>query len=74
MKASDIPDDAAMEAVKQTQGMHGVPYWSTLWDVQRALPKFPPKVVIAKLASLVRRGKLNGTAKEGDRGDFEIVG
>ena len=73
MKASDIPDDVAIDAVAKTQGMHGVSYWSTLWDVQAHLPQFPEKVVTAKLASLVKRGLLKGNAQNGCRGDFELV-
>jgi hypothetical protein len=73
MKAADIPDDVAIDAVRSTQGMHGVPNWSTLWDVQNSLPTYPPKVVTAKLASLIKRGKLKGTAQNGCRGDFELV-
>jgi hypothetical protein len=69
MKAADITDAELLEAVRAVRGKYGVPRWSTLWDVQRALP-YPTKVVQAKLKSAVRRGLLTGCAC-GCRGDFE---
>lgn len=70
-QAKDITDEVALEAVRATQGMHGVPHWSSLWDVQEKLSEFPPKVVTAKLRALIRKGKLNGCTC-GCRGDFEF--
>jgi hypothetical protein len=40
--------------------------------VQEQFPDFPPKVVTAKLGSLVRRKVLDGCTC-GCRGDFEIL-
>jgi len=71
VQAKDLPDDDTLAAVRACQGMNGVPHWSSLWDVERALPEWPAKVVRAKLAGLIRRGLLRGCAC-GCRGDFEF--
>lgn len=47
--------------------------WGTLGDVQEALAEFPPKVVLAKIRSLIRRGKMSGCGC-GCRGDFDLQG
>ena len=69
-QAKDVADEVALGAFRRARGRHGVPAWATLWDVQDELPAFPPKVVQAKLRSLVQRGVLDGCAC-GCRGDFE---
>lgn len=61
-----------LAALAKTRGMHGVPRWSSLWDVQDALPDVPPKVVLAKLRSMIKRKLLNGCTC-GCRGDFELL-
>lgn len=71
VQAKSITDEQALGAVRVTQGMHGVPTWSTIWDVQEALCAFPAKVVRAKLRALIRKGKLKGCTC-GCRGDFEF--
>lgn len=71
MKASDITDEPIVTAVRETRGRYGVPRWATKLDVQERLAPVPPKVVLAKLASAIRRGVLLGCAC-GCRGDFEI--
>lgn len=43
-----------------------------VWDVERAFPEFPRKVVRAKLDKLVRKGLLDGCAC-GCRGDFQAT-
>lgn len=70
VKASDISDEQLLVAVRTVRGRHGALRWSTLWDVQGELAAFPPKVVLAKLRSAVKRGVLKGCAC-GCRGDFE---
>lgn len=60
MQAKDLADADVLAAVRSS---------STLWDIPAAFPSAPPKVVLAKLASLVRRGVLDGCAC-GCRGDF----
>lgn len=69
-KASDITDEALMAAFRASRGRHGVPRWATLWDIQAEMPQWPPKVVQAKLRSMVKRKLLEGCAC-GCRGDFE---
>lgn len=69
-KAADITDEELLAAVRSVRGRHGVAEWSTLWDVQETLKAWPPKVVQAKLRSIVKRGLLKGCAC-GCRGDFE---
>jgi len=78
-KAADITQDAllaAVSAVSRSGGavLGGEGEWrtATLWDVQEALSQFPPKVVLAKLRSAVKRGLLKGCTC-GCRGEFEIV-
>lgn len=73
LQAKDISDAEMMDALARTRGMNGVPEWSARSDVEGALPSFPPKVVLAKLASLVRRGVIDGCTC-GCRGDFELPG
>jgi len=71
VQAKSITDEQCMDAFRRARGRHGVPQWATLWDIQEELREFPPKVVRAKLAALVKKGKLDGLAMDGHRGDFE---
>jgi hypothetical protein len=71
-QAKDITDDTMLAAVRATQGLNGVPRWSSLFDIEAIFPDMPAKVVRAKLASLVRRRILDGCTC-GCRGDFEFV-
>lgn len=70
-QAKDITDQVMLAALAATRGRHGVPQWSTLRDVQAHLATLPPKVVQAKLRSMIKR-KLIGGCACGCRGDFEI--
>jgi hypothetical protein len=72
MQAKDISDEVMLAALAATRGRNGVPKWSCLWDVQRHLAPAPPKVVTAKLRSMIRRGVIGGCCC-GCRGDFELV-
>lgn len=73
MQAKDISDDVAIEAIKQARGKHGVPCWASRWDVHEQLSSFPPKVVNAKMASLVRRKLIGGCGGcHNCRGDFQL--
>ena len=72
MKASDISDERIMQAVKETQGICGVPHWSSLYQINENLKEFPEKVILAKLKSMVKKKKLKGCTC-GCRGDFEIL-
>ena len=66
MKASDITDERILEVMAETRLEWGV---SLLYDIQKALPEFPPKVVLAKLRQMVNKKRLDGCAC-GCRGDF----
>ncbi len=70
-QAKDITDARMFAALAEVRGKHGVPTWSSLWDVQDVLSDIPPKVVLAKLRSMVKRKVLNGCCC-GCRGDFEL--
>lgn len=70
VQAKHIADTDALDAVRRC-GAAQPSGWAVLLDVQAVLSAFPPKVVRAKLAALVRRGVLNGCAC-GCRGDFYI--
>lgn len=71
VKAADITDAQLLDAVRATQGMHGVPRWSTTWDVQDQLKTYPPKVVLAKIRSAIKRRLIHGCGC-GCRGDLEF--
>ena len=65
VKAADI-SDATILALCENPPM---PLGATLWDIQEALPQFPPKIVLAKLRQMVNKGRLACCAC-GCRGDF----
>lgn len=71
MQAKDISDWTILEAHAQTRGLHGVPKWSTTWDIQDRLKQYPPKVVLAKLRSMDKRRVLLGCWC-GCRGDWHL--
>lgn len=49
-----------------------VPHWTMRRDVERCMPMFPARVVLAKAAALIARGLLNGCTC-GCRGDWEVT-
>ena len=72
MKAADITDEAVYVIVDSVR-LEGGPYrCAMVWDMFRALPQFPQKVVMAKLRQMVSKGRLDGCAC-GCRGDFQRV-
>jgi len=77
-QAKDISDEQVLDAVRATRARNGVPGWATTWDVVECLSAYPPKVVLCKLRSAVRRGVIGGHACSVSppycRGDFEIPG
>lgn len=73
IQAKDITDAQILAAQAAVRGRHGVPHWATTWDIQEHLAAFPPKVVLAKLRSMKRRGIMVGCAC-GCRGDWEMPG
>lgn len=77
-KAADITDAAVLDIVADLS--HAIyPPWSKSdasyghpvdrWSIEKRLPAYPGKVVLAKLRSMVKRGVLDGCAC-GCRGDF----
>ena len=68
IQVKHVPDDEVYLALEATRGYHS-PGLSVLWDIQKAMKKWPPKVVQAKLRNMVRKRKLGGCAC-GCRGDF----
>lgn len=72
MQAKDVSDAQVLGAMASTRGRNGVSRWSTLWDVQESLASFPPKVVLSKLRSMIKRKVIGGCAC-GCRGDFEVI-
>jgi hypothetical protein len=61
--AKDIPDQVINAMIR-----NGI---RSLYDIQDGLHQYPPKVVKAKLAQMVNKGRLIGCGC-GCRGDFEI--
>lgn len=76
MKARDITDQEIIDAVRATRGRNGVPEWATTRDLLDAMPQYPPKVVMAKVRSCIRRGVITGHACSMSypycRGDFAV--
>lgn len=71
LQAKDLPDADIVAAIKATQGLNGVPHWSARSDIDARPPQWPRRVVLAKLASLVKRKIISGCTC-GCRGDFEF--
>jgi len=69
VKASDIPNDDILMAIRK----HMRPIGSSIWDIFSEFPSFPEKVIRAKLDKMVRRNVLGGCCC-GCRGDFTIIG
>lgn len=77
IQAKMIADATIIEAIVSTRGRHGVPAWATTWDLVEHLKMWPPKVVLTKLRSMVRRRVIGGHACSLSapycRGDFELM-
>ena len=48
------------------------PHWVMRWTLEEEFPDIPPKVVVAKVAKLIKRGLMDGCTC-GCRGDFELT-
>ncbi len=68
MKAADIPDAIVFQAIDAK-----APNWATISDVAALVPDFPRKVVQAKCAQMIRKGRISGCPC-GCRGDLERRG
>lgn len=68
VQAKHVPESDLLMAVKRIRAekAEGKPFSQAQlfsadrWELQRAFDQFPPKVVLAKLRSLLRRGLLDG--------------
>lgn len=49
------------------------PAWCLTYDLEERMPDVPPKVILAKCRSLIKRGKMHGCYC-GCRGDFYLDG
>lgn len=70
--AKDIPEAdilAAIDAAKNPKNVHGHATAAT-YRIQEALPQWPPKVVLARLRSMARRGVIDCQCTCGCRGDW----
>jgi len=65
VKAADIPDSIVLQAVDAK-----APHWASISDVAALVPDFPWKVVHAKCAQMIRKGRISGCPC-GCRGDLE---
>lgn len=57
MRASDITDERMIAAVESARDDRGE---AKVADVQARFHEAPPKIVLAKLQSMIRRGQLEG--------------
>jgi len=72
MQTKDITDETMLAALAAVRGKNGVPAWSSLFDVYKALPQLPRKLVLSKLRSMCKRHVIRGCCC-GCRGDFELT-
>lgn len=69
LKAADIPDEEALFAVAH---MQTCAFWATIWDIEEILPRWPTKVLQAKMSRLIQRGLIDG-CDCGCRGDYQLT-
>lgn len=69
IQAKDIPELEILVAIDAVTA-HTGRQTAARWDVEKQLPAYPPKVVLARLRSMVRRGVLSAQCMCGCRGDF----
>jgi hypothetical protein len=80
MQAKDISDDEVTAAIRKVRGGDEKTLaefrWASTWDVLAELTQYPPKVVMAKLHSMILRGVIGGHAcsmrQPYCRGDFWV--
>jgi len=76
MQAKDVPDQAFLDAVAEISrdGKYGTETrWVMRYEIEERFCEVPPKVLLAKARSLIKRGKMDGCAC-GCRGDYREVG
>ena len=69
--AKDITDAEILAAITSARAERGST-WATRWDLEERLPQYPPKVILAKCRSMLRRRLIEGCAC-GCSGQWEIV-
>lgn len=69
MKAADISDEEMLSIMQKVALPHGA---TMLLDAQKAMPQYPPKIVLAKFRSMIKRGIIEGCPC-GCRGDFKEI-
>ena len=67
VKASDIPDSDFLASIQR----HSSNIGASIGRIEADFPASPPKVVLAKARSLLKRGLISGCGC-GCRGDFRI--
>jgi len=70
MQAKDISDEEITRVITAIRTERNM--WTSRWDLEERLPQYPPKVILAKCRSMLRRGLITGCPC-GCRGNFEIV-
>lgn len=68
IQVKSVADDAILAIIDETRRSES--RWTFAWDIEAALAPVPPKVVRAKLKSMIRRGVITGCAC-GCRGDLQ---
>lgn len=68
IQAKNITDEEIFGVVDKVRKEENI--WTNRWQLEESLPQYPPKVILAKCASMIRRGILDGCTC-GCRGDFE---
>ena len=68
-QAKDLSDAEMLDAIHECRLVHGYDRSATIWEMQAQLAHVPPKVVRAKLRSMVKRKVIEGCTC-GCRGDF----
>jgi hypothetical protein len=72
MQAKDV-DEALLAALIDEANEDG--RWAMVWDLEAAMPDVPPKVIRARLCSMIRRGVIDGCdAMHNCRGDYYLRG
>lgn len=72
LQAKHLPDDQVLATLRhlETDSRWGTKRrWVSRWEIEDEFPTVPPKVVLAKLRSLIKRGVIDGCTC-GCRGDL----
>ena len=76
-QAKDVPEDVILAVLSLRPGVwhthHDCGWEHSLPGLSPVLAAFPPKVLHAKLASMKRRGLINGYPGYDSRGDWHVL-